>query len=190
MAELFPRVVGDAWHALPTLVRALHEGRPRRRAIGTFTVTSAASWLGRLVIRMFGMPRPGTDVAMALDVEVSDTGETWARRIGGTTMVTQQYETAGVVAERQGPLEIRFALHVVDGRLRYDVASAWLCLGQRRLRLPRWLAPCGSAVEWVEGGTLHTKIEIAVPILGSIVEYGGPLALQPTASSDASSSPP
>lgn len=178
MVDLFPRVVGEPWHALPPVVRALHEGGPRRHARGTFTVTSAASWLGRLVIRVFGMPRPGTAVAMVLDVEVDDGGETWSRRIGGRPMVTRQYETAGVVAERQGPIEIRFALSVVGGRLRYDVASAWLCLGARRLRLPRWLAPCGHAIEWAEGDTLHTEIRIAVPMLGSIVEYGGPLALQ------------
>lgn len=186
MTDLYPRLVGEVWQTLPAAVRALHEGGPQRHANGTFTVTSSPSWLGRLVIRCFGLPRPGQQLALSLVVDVGTDGEVWSRSFGGRPTVTQQYVSSGRLAERRGPIELRFDLVVDGGRLRYASVGAWLCLGRRRVRLPRWLSPHAVATEWADTGAtpMQTRIQIAVPLLGPLLEYGGALEVRPAAIAD------
>lgn len=182
MSELYPRLVGEAWHTLPAPVRALHEGS-KRRASGTFTVTNTSSLLGRIIIRCGGLPRAGRQLRLSLVVDADSERETWSRSFGDDApMVTQQYLVDGVVAERHGPLEVRMRLVVEDGRLRYEGVGVWLCVGRWRLRLPRWMSPRVQASEWAEAGSdaMHTRIALALPLLGPLVEYGGPLLVEAT----------
>ena len=175
---LYPRLLGDAWRALPEPVRLCHDAAPTLVATGRFKVTRGASWMARLAAWLGGMPRPGNDVQLRLEVRSHDDHQTWSRDFGGFTMLTRQSLLAdGRLAERRGPLELLFRVTGEEGAVVYRPAGVRLRIGPLAIPLPRWLAPRVEARAWCEpgDGRMHVLVSVSSSLAGTIATYGGPL---------------
>ncbi|WP_144631475.1 DUF4166 domain-containing protein [Bordetella genomosp. 13] len=170
---LYRRVLGDAWHALPATLRAMHDIGPGVMASGRATVERGASPLARLLASLYGFPEAAADVPVQVSLQPRGTAEVWRRTFGGKTFSSVQEEgdgpSAHLVTERFGPVAVSLAVLVEDGRLRL-VVRRWTLLG---IPMPLFLAPGGKAIEYEADGRFHFDVEIAHPWTGRIVRYRG-----------------
>jgi hypothetical protein len=168
---LFPRVLGDAFEALPDAVRAAHGGGAltlRGRAASRGAGGPAA--LGR---RIAGLPGPGR-----YDVEVSirpaQGGEVWTRRFGArrfsTRLVALKAEP-GLFEERLGPMAFRFSA-ACDAAGFDWIQERWSFAG---VPMPRWLGPRVRARTFARDGAYRFRVVLAHPWLGVIAAYAGRL---------------
>lgn len=175
-AGLYAQIVGPSWHDLGDAVRRLHETGAGARATGTFRVRRGNHRLVRLLAMLARMPKAGDAVDMQLIVTPFGPGEEWRRSFGGHPMVSTQWKHAdGLLAERMGPMEMRFALEVAGGALGYHTQRVALCLGRLRIPLPRWFAPTVTAWEKPTGdpNRVQVAVESRLPILGLLISYEG-----------------
>ncbi|MEZ5669390.1 MAG: DUF4166 domain-containing protein [Alphaproteobacteria bacterium] len=172
---LYPRLLGDAWAALPAPVRALHEAGPLMAATGLATVERGRNPLARLVAALFRFPRAGVDVPVRVEIAAANGRETWRRDFAGRRFASTQEAGTGrferLVVERFGPFAFGLAPVVETGRLRL-VPCRWTLCG---LPMPRALVPRGDAFEAVEDGRFAFDVEIALPLIGRVVRYRGRL---------------
>ncbi len=126
-------------------------------------------------------------------------GRLWIREIGGKTLSSGQRVAGGLLLEEFGPLLCAFRLRAAVGgppaglrheapsherpsherpshelgELRYEQEFAAVRLFGAWLRLPAWMSPkvrgrvCGAGVD------ARTEVEIAAPLLGTILSYAG-----------------
>jgi uncharacterized protein DUF4166 len=172
---LYPRLVGADWAALPEAVRAVHAGETEMRATGRFTVRGSSGRLARLLARLGGLPRPGTEVATELCVRPEPPGELWRRSFGAERLVTRQWEEDGLLVEQIGLMQLVFSLSVVDGVLKFRQVAARVGLGRRHVPLHRWLAPEVTARTWADGG-VRVQVDVRLPAAGLLCAYDGVLS--------------
>jgi len=178
---MYEGLLGPAWLSLPESVRSAH--RPGRSR-GTMRVTWGRGSLARVAARLLRLPRPAAEVAVHLEVRPIAEGRLWIREIGGKTLSSGQRVAGGLLLEEFGPLLCAFRLRAAvggppDGRrhelgeLRYEQEFAAVRLFGAWLRLPAWMSPkvrgrvCGAGVD------ARTEVEIAAPLLGTILSYAG-----------------
>nr|MBA2448629.1 DUF4166 domain-containing protein [Chloroflexota bacterium] len=102
--------------------------------------------------------------------------ERWHRIIGGVPLVTVQRATpGGLLAERLGPLELRFRLAAVGAALVYRQVGLVVRLGTFCLRLPWWISPRVAAREGPADGPSRTRVavEVTAPTGGLLFSYEG-----------------
>ena len=134
---LYRQLLGASWDGLGEAVRRLH-GEEIVRAAGLFRVRHGSNRLARTLVELGGLPAVGESVETQLTVTSRDRGEVWNRTFAGRPMASFQWgRPDGLLAERTGPLEMRFRLEVCEGALVYHSAGAVLRLGPLRLPLPR-----------------------------------------------------
>ena len=175
---LYLKLLGDAWNDLDGTVQRLHVSVPPVQAVGLFQVRRGTNWLARLLARLARLPEAGEAVNVRLLVTAQGDGEEWQRTFAEQPLVTLQSERPdGLLAERIGPIEMRFQLKVVDGALNYRATRALLCLGPLLLPLPPWFSPRITAWERPvgEGGHIEVFVHVHLPLLGRLVSYSGRL---------------
>jgi hypothetical protein len=176
-------VMGTAYERLSAPLRRLHglDGQPLHE--GVAEVEGATNALGSLVARVFGFPRAGGAVHVALDIERHGDRQRWTRRFGGRAM-TSVLEAGKPgswaehhLVERFGPLEFAAALVERDGGLSLHLRG-WRAFG---IPMPRFLMPRTEAREHAEGGRFRFSVEIRLPVIGRLVRYAGWLEPRPAA---------
>jgi hypothetical protein len=180
MRDLYAKLLGQHWDALPNSMRRLHSPAPFLSAAGSFTVTHARSWLVALAIRVFRLPPAGERMPLRLEVDATGSEQRWERTFDGRhTLVTYQYLLAdGRLAERTGPLELTFHVDVENGVVVYRPAGLRLRLGRWRIPLPSFFGPRVTARLSADGASeMNVMVRIGAPLLGEMLTYGGPLAL-------------
>ncbi len=179
---LYRRVLGAAWDDLPPRVREMHDITNGFAAEGTATVERGTSLAARLIAALFRFPSAGVDVPVCVDFSVKGGVETWTRTFAGRRMVSRQEagfgRNAHLIVERFGPFAFGLAPVLRDGRL-YLYGRTWSLLG---VPLPSALVPNGIASEREENGRFHFDVDIAAPLIGSIVHYRGWLVQRGAAS--------
>jgi hypothetical protein len=126
--------------------------------------------LARLWARVAGVPKAGEDVATLVAFETGPAGETWRRDFGGQPMRSQLRRDGQLLAERLGPLQFRFALHVHDGAIWWHAARVRL-LGL--LPLPASWFDRVRCRESEHAGRYTFEVEAALPLLGPLIRYEG-----------------
>ena len=170
---IFERVLGSAWAQLPEEMRALHRVGPQREAQGVATVVRGTSWLGRLIGRLIGLPRAGSDIPVSVQFEQTSTRERWTRRFGTREFHSQMTAGTGVeeglLIERFGPFSLALALVWNAPRLKF-IVRRWR-IGP--MPLPLWLAPVSETYETVEQQRFNFDVGISHRWLGLLVRYRG-----------------
>ena len=165
---LYARVMGERYHALPWMVRAMHAVCGDLGASGEATVTGGQNALARTIGAVMRFPKAGVYPLHVAFAE-RDGIERWTRRFDDQAFSSELSERDGHLVERFGPLRFTFDLpsdqHGLEMHLR-----RWSFL---RIPLPLALAPQGIAREWEEQGRFRFDVPITLPLVGRIVHYAG-----------------
>jgi len=165
---LYARAMGEAWTALPTAVRRLHDLSRDGGAAGEGTVVRGRSLLARALAAAMRFPRAGTWKLHVAFAE-ADGVERWTRDFGGHLFSSALSRAGAGVTERFGPLRFEFGLpsspHGLEMRLR-----RWSAF---RLKMPLFLAPRIAAREWQEDGRFRFEVAVSLPLAGPVVAYSG-----------------
>jgi hypothetical protein len=81
----------------------------------------------------------------------------------------------GLWLEQTGPVRLGLAVEVIDGAWYWRCRKAWL----HGVRLPLVLFPQSTAYKCVEDGRYRFQVTFTMPLLGSMLAYGGVLESQP-----------
>jgi hypothetical protein len=188
-APLFRRLLGNAYDALPPVIRQAHEVHSVLVLEGKADAASPDHVLGTWIAWLFRLPRSGSNMPVRVEMRSEDDGsETWTRIYPGVTM-RSNLRNADIrthqVDEVLGPLSIR---------LQWKPSGRGLELETLRARLfgcplPDFLRPRSRASEAVGAdGQFHFDVPIALPLIGTIVHYRG--SLKPIEMSGESSNRP
>ena len=174
-ACLHARVLGDAWEALPTVLRAMHGSGPRLTVSGEASVTRGRGVLARLLAFFLKFPKASEKVAVSVKFERLANHDKWTRDFGGQVFTSTFTCGAGryehLLCERFGPVALGMAL-VPEGNRLNLVMRMWGFLG---VPLPRFLAPAGDSFEYVENERFCFDVEIRLPLAGFVIRYKGHL---------------
>jgi saccharopine dehydrogenase-like NADP-dependent oxidoreductase len=175
-APLFRRLLGNAYDALPSVIRQAHEVHGVLVLEGKADAASPDHVLGDLIARLFRLPRSGSNMPVRVEMRSEDDGsETWTRIYPGVTMRSNLRNADSAthqVTEVLGPLSIRLQWNASerDLQLRTIGARMFGC------PLPDFLHPRSHASETVGAdGQFHFDVPIALPLIGAIVHYRGTL---------------
>lgn len=170
---LYKRLLGDAWWALPEPVRAMHDLGGDLVAEGRASVERGTGLGARVVAALFGFPKAGDDVPVKVAFLLRDGKEIWRREFDGRVMQSTQEEGTGrferLLCERFGPFAFGLAL-IVDGDRMQLVVRRWTAFG---IPMPRAWAPDGVAYEHGADSRFNFHVEIALPLIGTVVRYRG-----------------
>jgi hypothetical protein len=178
IASLHSRLLEGHWAQLPAAVRDVHERRPMRLK-GHATVLRGSGWISRLGGYVSGLPAPGHELALTVDLEAFDRAiagepaERWERRFGGSApMISRLHVEGDRLVEAMGAVQLAFRLAATPAGLRWDA-----CRGRLWgwLPMPRtWLAGVTASESAVDG---HYAFEVRVdlPLVGLVIDYRGSL---------------
>jgi uncharacterized protein DUF4166 len=170
------QVLGSSFASLPSLLRGVHDARPRKEFSGRCSVTSGSSWLARAIALFASLPRRShDDVAVHVVIESSEGGEsserreTWTRHFGGQRMRSVVRAGGDALEESFGPIVLRFALTAEPDRI------VWRLKGARFLFVPvpqALFAGCG-AFETIVDGRYFFDACAGMAGVGLLVHYKG-----------------
>jgi hypothetical protein len=176
-APLFRRLLGNAYDALPPVIRQAHDVRGVLVLEGTADAAKPDNVFGDLIARLFRLPRSGSDMPVRVEMRGEHDGsETWTRLYPGVTMRSNLRNPCAAtqqVDEVLGPLSIRLHWKPSEHGLQLETLGARLF----GCPLPDFLRPRSHAYETVGAeGQFHFDVPIALPLVGMIVHYKGSLS--------------
>lgn len=176
MNNIFARIIGKNYAALPPAVREFHE-ISKGTYVGTATVKGDNHFAARLIRRLFGFPIPATTTPVTVFVSRTSEVDQWRRDFGGRQFSSSfsQNQADTKLSESFGPFLFYFSLSVRDARLIWNF-ERW-ALGF--LPLPKFLGP--RIVSWEgesENGGYRFFSEAHFPILGQLIHYDGTVFLK------------
>ena len=130
------------------------------------------------------MPAKDGPTSVTLTIERSGNNEAlverWCRSFAGDDMTSELMVDGDRLVERVGAVRLRFNVDVAAGRLRFGHQDTAVCIGRRRLQLPRFFSPTveASVGAGSTSGTAHVAVRIAVPMLGPLLAYEGNLVVK------------
>jgi hypothetical protein len=168
---------GDAFTQLHPLLQVLH------RSGGTLTGTvdvrlgkGVAGWMGQWLARKLGIPISHEPVALEVAIYSNATELHWDRTFNKTSAFLSTFTPVGRYpsghwVESSGPLRLYLGVCIVDGGWQWQPkgASLWF------LPVPAWALPRTSASKRIESGLYQFNVQIALPLLGTVLAYGGKL---------------
>jgi len=162
-------LLGQEFDRLPLALQRLHGGRGITRATGCLDVESDATWLGRILTRLLGLPELEKNVQVRLTVESDRNGERWERWFGDRRFISRQERRGDMFIESFGVLAIGFELVASEAGLRFVQQRTWW------LGIP-WPRPLGPRVEALEAPATdgwEVDIRLALPLWGPLLRYHG-----------------
>lgn len=166
--SLFAQVLGPAFDALASPVRALHMAQGLHRYRGEVEVERGAGLLSRIAAAATRLPPAGRG-PLCVEIEASPHAERWTRFIGGHAMPSRLWREGEVLCERLGLATFGFRLEAVDG------AIAWRVERVRVFGIPlpaRWFTGVG-ARESADGQRYRFDVWASLPLTGLLVHYRG-----------------
>jgi hypothetical protein len=169
---------GDAFAKLHPLLQELH--RSGGALSGTVEVrlgTGLAGWVGRRLAQKLGVPPRDGSASMRVAIYSTGTELHWDRTFNETSTFASTFTPSGRYpsgywVESSGLLRLKLAVSIVDG------GWVWRPIGGRlgRIPFPIWLLPRTVASKRIDNGQYQFKVEIGLPLLGTILSYRGNLA--------------
>ena len=180
---LYQRLLGDAWHALPGVLRRVHGTDAQFAASGEMDVTLGRFVGAGLVRWALRMPRKEGRVPVELRVRREGEREHWERRIGAWRFPTEQWTEDGLLIERFGSLLFPMTVTSDDESLTHASNRMLLRALGRLWPLPRWLSIRTWGTERRSAsvpGAMDVSVRIETPFGQLIVGYDGTLLLSPS----------
>jgi len=157
---IYRALLGDDFARLPAALRTLHGAPGKRCAEGVMSIRRENALLAWVV----GFPRAGGKVPVRLEVEGTESEETWTRWFGGLRRSSTQRVKGGLIMERAGPVRIAFQVRVCDGGMQFE------SLRTQVFGVPVPLRIAAS----VRGGETSWEVEVTFAHIGS---YRGVMTL-------------
>ncbi|HET6396891.1 MAG TPA: DUF4166 domain-containing protein [Pseudoxanthomonas sp.] len=167
---VFQQVLRAPFFNLPPSLRLLHSIRGEAEYAGEVDIARGTGLLARLCGRIAGLPPAMRQAPLRVRFNADAKSETWRRQFGSHRMVSRLRCRKGLLVERLGPVQFRFALHAADGAIYWNVAAARV-LGL--LPLPARMLGGVRCREWEQDGRYHFQVEAALPLAGPLVRYRG-----------------
>lgn len=180
--SLYQRLLGDAWHALPDVLRRLHGTDTQVAANGEMDVTLGRFIGAGLVRWALRMPRTEERVPVELRVRREGEREHWDRRIGGWRFLTEQWAEGSLLIERYGSLLFPMAVTSDSESLTHWSDRMLLRALGRRWPIPRWLSIHTWGAERRSAsvpGAMDVSVRIETPFGHLLVGYDGTLLPSP-----------
>jgi len=174
--DLYEVLTGPQWRELAESVRRFHGPTCPAECRGSVRITRSGSLLAGIISRVLGLPQPAECAAAALVVTRDKGHHKWVRRLGNSSLVTRQSAGRdGLLAERFGPVELRFRLTVKNGALHFEQNEVRFRLAGAGIPVPGWASPKISAVCEGSGAGAQVRIwvEVKAPLLGVLLSYEG-----------------
>lgn len=168
-SSLYRRLLGADFDKLDPTLRTFHDSMEGGGGSGTFTIIRGEGMLRGTLARLLGLPSPGENRRVDLQVIARGGTEQWIRRFGDDTLHTLQWEEDGLLAERAGPMLFRFRLSHDAGGLRFEHHSSELF----GISIPKVLAPRVRAYARGVGERWEIEVGISLPLAGTITSYRG-----------------
>ncbi len=170
---LYQYILGDAWHQLPASIGAMHDLHTTKSVEGFATVTRGKNIFAKIIAKLFGFPKAGSNIPVRVDFSVKNGKEYWQRTFAEKTFLSIQSQGHGryanLICERFGLCNFGLAI-VADGTKLHLIIRRWDILG---IPLPLCLAPGGHSYESEDGDKFHFHVEITLPFIGLVVRYEG-----------------
>ena len=186
MTSVVENWFGDAFLSLHPKLQALH----RHGGVLTGPVEFKAGrglggWLGRMALHRLGIDPTAGPHMLTVSIHHDSQGLHWARRFNDGREYVSLFQPhgqwpTGHWIEHAGPLALKLDVDFVDGGWR------WRPLQYRLLgfRLPSWILPTVDAGKHIAADAYVFDIHIALPMVGTVLDYGGKLQLQCVPGSD------
>jgi hypothetical protein len=172
--QLYERLLGSSFDCLPAALQRFH-ARPGGMADFAMEVTYEPGLLRSALLKMLRLPAPCARAPGKLVVTVRDDREVWERIFPDRKLRTVHWIDGEQLIEETGPLQFVFDVDANERGLRFS-SIACRFLGWR---LPRWLVPRIEAAARADDRGWNLLVSIAVPVLGRLATYGGPVTPLP-----------
>ncbi|MGY4516946.1 DUF4166 domain-containing protein [Lysobacter sp. HA18] len=164
--------LGHGAERLHPALRALHS--VGGRLAGDVDTYVADHVIGRRLARRMGLTTGTSRVRMQVDVVPGDDGFVWTRRFDGGPAFASHFRPVGcwptgVWRERTGRTQIELSVDLADGHWRWQHRSTSIA----GLRIPARLAPRVRGEKRIVDGMYRFDVELALPLLGTVMRYGG-----------------
>jgi hypothetical protein len=166
---LYQCLLDKNFDRLPPVLHSFHALPRGGRATGTLSVEQGEGLIRHGVARLLGLPRPGENIPLRLEVRVNGEKEIWIRHFGRQCIQTEQWQEGGCLVEKAGPLCFTFKVSGDEQGLRFDFQHNRLF----GIKLPRAVSLCVSAQAQGTGASWHISVHISTPFLGVLTSYEG-----------------
>ncbi len=166
---------GDSYDLLPVSVRDMHKRHNGETVRGRATVTNGNTNTARFVARLLRFPPPQTDAPLTTSFQEDGNRVRISRALGDHFLVTDFYRgpRPGQLFETFGTFKLLIDCACDTSGIHMKLMKFWLW---RTLPLPLWLAPSIDATEFAKGDHYAFRVNISLPLIGSILTYDGTLA--------------
>jgi hypothetical protein len=172
--QLHERLLGSSFARLPAALRRFL-AQPGGSAAFALRVTHGPGFLRNALASMLRMPAPAARVQGTLRVSVHGAREVWVRAFPDRTLRTVLWIDRGQLVEQAGPLQFVFNVDADEHGLQFS-QTGFRLLGRT---VPAALAPRVEALVRSDDRGWNVSISIAVPWLGRVATYGGPVRPNP-----------
>ena len=170
----FQVLLGNDFAQLPEAVRRVHGLDRSLHAAGRADVSVAKGLLPGLICWFSGLPRPGQNISVAVAFHPDGhLQEFWERRFGKrryvSTLRIGDPRAPGLLVEHFGPFAFKYRLKAQAVSLNWSLVDCRLF----GLRLPQWACPRIECVERADEQRFLFDIDVAFPLVGHVIHYGG-----------------
>jgi len=168
---LFQDCLGEAFDRLPPLVRKAHKGTVL--LTGEATVERGRG-VAQVICWLFGMPPSRTDCPLAVEGSHEPGVMHWRRRFDAFVMNSYFYQEGRYLVERLGAVHLVMRLTVEDAVLYYHLETARIF----GVPLPKFILPEVMAMESQADEHYRFKVDVSMPLIGTLIRYWGDLHVQ------------
>ncbi|MDB5766749.1 MAG: hypothetical protein JWQ61_1563 [Collimonas fungivorans] len=172
--SLYRQVLGADFDSLDRELQIFHNMAGNVSLPGRCEVKSPQTVIGRLMGRVFSLPKATAETDFLFELDADSRQETWRRHYPGRTMISRMQVKSGTLVERLGPVDLHFKLKTDNGRLTMLLQRITVC----GIPCPRFLVPSVLAEETASPGKLHFNVAAYLPLVGVLAEYRGYLKIE------------
>jgi hypothetical protein len=166
---------GAQFAELHPLLQNLHlHGGALSGMVDIQTGRGLGAFIGAALARKFSLPAAGDSHRFQVNIFHGTEGLHWHRHFDGHAEMKSLFVAVGALPdgcwiESTGPIRAALTVDVIDGGWYWRCLKIWV----HGVRMPLWLLPRTTAFKRVEQGCYRFYVGFALPMLGTVLSYGG-----------------